>query len=569
MLKKGEIKLSIRSKITIAFILCIILTFTPLLYFLETKAKSVNMEQMEHQTLLLVDSKSNEIGSWLLQRISEIRIIEEFAVKEDFQPKNIKPYLSNLNRSVSSQYGNLNETFAIGSVDGQGWVNNKITIDIFGRDYFNKVMSSDMEYIISNPIISKSDDKPIFVICYPLVNDKNEKVGFINGAVSLDKLSEVTRSINVYNGFSWIMNKNMDIYTIPQKNLETDYVSDTILQDVIDHSTISNSGTVYVKNAAGKPSTLFYSSVPYTQDWLLCTLIENSQIHAGTNALISMLTKAGVLLLAVAITLAIALSSTIVKPIYRLKSHMVEVSKGNLDSVFESKNNDEISILGKVFNQMMADIKNLISKVYDAEKQKRTFELRALQSQINPHFLYNTLDTIQWKALEYKAFDLADMIHSLSTFFRLSLNDGKELISIAEELDHVKSYLDIQSVRYKDTVKFEIQADKEASHCLIPKMTLQPLVENSIYHGLKLKKNKGKITIKALIENDSVTLSVEDDGIGMTLSTLSTLRENLDKSLKSDHYGLFNVNERLKLTFNDRYSIYIESMWQKYTKVTL
>lgn len=552
-----------------AFILCIIITFTPLLYFLETKAKSINMDQVEHQTLLLVDSKSNEIGSWLLQRISEIRIIEEFAVKEDFQPRNIKPYLSNLNKSVSSQYGNLNETFAIGSVDGRGWVNNDITINIFGRDYFNKVMSSDMEYIISNPIISKSDNKPIFVICYPLVNDDNEKVGFINGAVSLDKLSEITRSINVYDGFSWIMNKNMDIYTISKESLVANFVSDTILQDVIDHSTIKNSGTVYVKNAAGKPSTLFYASVPYTQDWLLCTLIENNNIHAGTNSLISMLTKAGLLLLALAVLLAVTLSSTIVRPIYRLKSHMMEVSKGNLDSVFESKNNDEISVLGKVFNLMLRDIKVLISKVYDAEKQKRTFELRALQSQINPHFLYNTLDTIQWKALEYKAFDLADMIHSLSTFFRLSLNDGKELITIADELDHVKSYLEIQSVRYKETVKFVIQADEEASQCLIPKMTLQPLVENSIYHGLKLKKNTGEIAIKAYIENNSVTLSVEDNGIGMTALTLSTLRENLDKSLKSDHYGLFNVNERLKLTFDDKYSIHIESKWQEFTKVTI
>lgn len=552
-----------------AFILCIVLTFTPLLYFLETKAKSLNMDQMEHQTLLLVDSKSNEIGSWLLQRISEIRIIEKFAVKEDFQPKNVKPYLSNLNRSVSSQYGNINETFAIGSVDGRGWVNNDITINIFGRDYFNKAMSSDMEYIISNPIISKSDNNPIFVICYPLENDKNEKVGFINGAVSLDKLSEITRSINVYDGYSWIMNKNMDIYTISKESLVTNYVSDTILQDVIDHSTIKNSGAVYVKNSAGKPSTLFYSSVPYTQDWLLCTLIENSNIHAGTNSLISMLTKTGILLLALAVLLAIALSSTIVRPIYRLKSHMIEVSEGNLDSVFEPKNNDEISVLGKVFNQMLRDIKVLISKVYDAEKQKRTFELRALQSQINPHFLYNTLDTIQWKALEYKAFDLADMIHSLSMFFRLSLNDGKELITIADELDHVKSYLEIQSVRYKDTVKFVIHTDEEASQCLIPKMTLQPLVENSIYHGLKLKKNKGEIEIKAHIDKNSVTLSVEDNGIGMTDSTLSALRENLDKSLKSDHYGLFNVNERLKLTFEDRYSIHIESEWKGFTKVTI
>lgn len=561
--------MSLRLKIITVFVLCIILTFSPLLFILETKVKTLNMEQLEYQTLQLIDSKSNEIGSWLNQRISEIRIIHEYASTKEFNLKSLKPYLTRLNKTLSKQYGNLNETFAIGGLDGYGWINDNITIHVSERGYFDKVMSSDMEYIISEPIISKSDNTPIFIICYPIINDKNEKIGFINGAVNLEKISEIANGIDIYNGFSWIMNKNIDIYSISKDELTNNYISLEELDKVAEKSMTTNSGTIDLKNVSNKDSTLFFSSIPYTEDWILCTMVENSYIHAQTNNIINLVVILGIILLLFSILLAIIVSGTIVKPIHKLKNHMLEVSNGNLDSYYQTKNNDEISILGKVFNQMLRDIKKLIMEVYQVQAQKRNVELRVLQSQINPHFLYNTLDTIQWKALEYKAFDVADMINSLSIFFRISLSDGKEFITIDDEIEHVRNYLEIQETRYKDKISYKINLDDSVPQYLVPKMIIQPLVENSIYHGLKLKKQKGNININVFSKDDYIIIEVIDNGLGMDLEKLATTRKNLYESIESEHYGLYNINERLKLTFKDKYSIDIDSEFGKGTRVSL
>ncbi len=561
--------MSLRLKIILVFVLCIILTFSPLLFILETKVKALNMEQLEQQTIQLIDSKSIEIGSWLNQRISEIRIIHEYVSTNEFNLMASRLYLTRLNKVLSKQYGNLNETFAIGALDGYGWINDNITIHVSNRDYFNKVMSSDVEYVISKPLVSKSDNTPIFIICYPIINDKNKKIGFINGAVNLEKISEIASSIDVYNGFSWIMNKDMDIYSISKDILTNKYISAEELNKIIKKSKEINSGTISLKNIYNKDATLFFSSIPYTEDWILCTIIENNYIHAQTNNIINLVIILGIILLFFSILLAIIISGTLVKPIYKLKNHMVEVSNGNLDSYYETKNNDEISILGKVFNQMLMDIQKLINQVYKVQTQKRNAELRVLQSQINPHFLYNTLDTIQWKALEYKAFDVADMINSLSIFFRISLSDGKEFITISDEIEHVRNYLEIQKTRYKDKISYSINLNESISQNLVPKMIIQPLVENSIYHGLKLKKQKGIININVLSENDYIIIEVIDNGIGMDHKMLATTKDNLYNSIESEHYGLYNINERLKLTFKDKYNIDIDSEFGKGTKVLL
>ena len=208
-------------------------------------------------------------------------------------------------------------------------------------------------------------------------------------------------------------------------------------------------------------------------------------------------------------------------------------------------------------------------EVYQVQAQKRNVELRVLQSQINPHFLYNTLDTIQWKALEYKAFDVADMINSLSIFFRISLSDGKEFITIDDEIEHVRNYLEIQETRYKDKISYKINLDDSVPQYLVPKMIIQPLVENSIYHGLKLKKQKGNININVFSKDDCIIIEVIDNGLGMDLEKLATTRKNLYESIESEHYGLYNINERLKLTFKDKYSIDIDSEFGKGTRVSL
>ncbi|BES63932.1 sensor histidine kinase [Gottschalkiaceae bacterium SANA] len=561
--------MSLRSKIICSFVLIIALSLSVLSFLMETKIKTLRMEELEHNTAQLIDSKANEIGSWLNQRISEIRIIHENPSTKTMNFEEIKPYLSQLNEVLRGQYGNPNETFAIGGIDGQGWVNDQITIDISTRDYFLETMTTKNEYIISNPIVSKSDNNPIFILCYPIINEQNERVGFINGSVNIKKFSEIVDTIDLYNGFTWIMNTNQDIYSIDATSLRENYLSSNGLASIVHSNLTQSSGTVDLINMSNQDSTVFYSSIPYTEDWILCTMIENRMITAQTDSIIRYILYVGILLFIISIFLAVIVSNSIVKPIQSLKTNMIEVSHGNLQSYYDFHNTDEVSVLGQVFNQMLSKIENLINQVVHEQKQKRNAEFRALQSQINPHFLYNTLDTLQWKALEYDAFEVADLVNSLSRFFRISLSAGNEYIPLAKEIEHVQNYLDIQQVRYKDKVNHTITVDPVITQKMVPKLIIQPLVENAIYHGLKPRKENGHIEIIVSSDSGFLLIEVRDDGIGMNPQQLAHLQTNLANSVESDHYGLYNINERLKYAFGDDYQIRVTSLENQGTIVLL
>lgn len=559
--------MSLRFKIILAFILCIVFAFSPLIYILQTQVKSSNMLQMQHHTSQLIDSKANEIGSWLNQRISEINIMIEYpSVKKLDFPKLI-PYLTDLNKKLQTQDRSLSETFAIGGLDGIGWINSTMNIDISDRQYFKDLIQTKEPYIISNPIISKSDNMPIFLISYPILDDMNNKIGFINGSISLDKVSQIAYDIDIYDGFSWIMNKNKDVYSIDKETLINTYISTEGLDRIIADSNIQSSNVIKMKNLSNKDTSVFYSSIPYTHDWILCTMVENSKINDQTNRIISLIINLVVVFIFVAILASIFISGSIVKPIQNLKYNMLQVSQGNLNSYYSLKNKDEVSVLGNVFNQMVDDIKSLIQKVYDIETQKRTAELKTLQSQINPHFLYNTLDTAQWKSLEHGAFEVADIINSLSMLFRISLSDGKEFITIDSEVEHASNYLEIQKIRYKDKINHTIQVDDSLRQYLTPKLIIQPLVENSIYHGLKMMKGNGHIDINIFSEDMCLKIQVKDNGLGIPPDKLILIKKNLQQSIESEHYGLYNINERLRLTFGEKYQIQIESEYRVGTKV--
>lgn len=194
-----------------------------------------------------------------------------------------------------------------------------------------------------------------------------------------------------------------------------------------------------------------------------------------------------------------------------------------------------------------------------------------MQSQINPHFLYNTLDAIIWLAEAGEQKKVVDMVGSLSEFFRTSLNRGKDIITIEEELNHVRSYLEIQQVRYQDILEYEICVPEEFNKYLIPKITIQPLVENALYHGIKNKRGQGRILVKAEKEEKFFYIQIEDNGIGIKEERLEQVRAGIrDRVLTGkDIYGLYNVNERIRLNFGEKYGIFIESVYEEMTVVSI
>ncbi len=280
----------------------------------------------------------------------------------------------------------------------------------------------------------------------------------------------------------------------------------------------------------------------------------------------------GIIALIIAEGLVVIFTKSIVKPVHKLKQLMRKAQEGDLTVSFNTKYSDEIGELGSSFNTMVKEINNLINLVHIEEKSKRIAEMNVLQAQIKPHFMYNTLDTIRWMAEEHNEDDIVEIIEAFTNLLRISLSKGKEIITVEEELNHIKSYLTIQKIRYEDKLDYEIKFDENILNYKLIKLILQPLVENAIYHGIKEKRGNGKILIRGEIKDDLLNFTISDDGKGIEEVALN----NINKMLKSGDmnnnkigYGIFNVNKRIQLIHGDEYGLTYKSIYGKGTIVEL
>ncbi|WWR15946.1 sensor histidine kinase [Lachnospiraceae bacterium JLR.KK008] len=283
----------------------------------------------------------------------------------------------------------------------------------------------------------------------------------------------------------------------------------------------------------------------------------------------SVIAFTGIALLLLFLSYSIPLSIT--RPIKEIGRVTDQVAKGDLTVRSNVKNGAEVSRLSDSLNAMIDKINELLEQVKEEQIRLRKAEFERLQSQINPHFLYNTLDAIIWLAEAGEQKKVVSMVGSLSEFFRTSLNRGKDIISIREELQHVRSYLEIQQMRYQDILRYEINVPRELEKYLIPKITIQPLVENALYHGIKNKRGTGMITVSGRKENDYFLIQIGDNGIGIDEMRLEQVREGIKNKVLTgkDMYGLYNVHERIRLNFGEKYGISIESVYGESTIVNI
>lgn len=258
------------------------------------------------------------------------------------------------------------------------------------------------------------------------------------------------------------------------------------------------------------------------------------------------------------------ISRSIYLPIKKLHDVTTTITRNDLQALMTGDNVDEIAELGMSFNIMIGKIRDLLdSKLKEHEELKKA-ELRALQAQINPHFLYNTLDTIIWMAEANRTGEVIEIVRALSSFFRLSLSKGRDWITVGEELERTRSYLTIQKMRYRDILDYRIEADEAVLENTVLKLSLQPLVENAIYHGIKNKRQGGAVIVRALQNGaDEVLLQVEDNGIGMTPEGLAQVQAGLnddsDEIRPERGFGIDNVNKRIRLYYGKAYGLSIKS----------
>jgi len=266
---------------------------------------------------------------------------------------------------------------------------------------------------------------------------------------------------------------------------------------------------------------------------------------------------------------ALKISRSITDPIDELYVRVGEIAQGDLT---EKDPVDAEDVKLKSLGVGVEDMASKLSEQIELNKQEqiklRGIELSLIQAQINPHFLYNTLDAIVWLIETDQNQKAEEMITNLSTYFRSFLSNGKDIITVAEEALHVKSYLEIQQVRYRDILSYEIDIDERINNCSIPKMTIQPLVENAIYHGIKPKRGMGKITVTGTVDNGDALLTVSDTGIGLTTDELASLRQQVESESESG-FGLMSAKKRLRLMFADKASVRIDSVEGEGTSIMI
>ncbi|MDU7028158.1 sensor histidine kinase [Robinsoniella peoriensis] len=274
----------------------------------------------------------------------------------------------------------------------------------------------------------------------------------------------------------------------------------------------------------------------------------------------------------VLIFVSLLVSARIANPIKRLEKSVKKLEKGDLNVEITASGPYEIMHLGKTVRSMVEQMKKLMDDIVVEQEQKRKSELDALQTQINPHFLYNTLDSVIWMIENERYEGAITMVTSLARLFRISISKGKSIITVKDELEHARNYLTIQSIRYKNKFTYEIQAEEETLQLATMKLIIQPMVENAIYHGMEymLEDDGGKIVIKSYIRDEDLFIEICDNGIGMAPDVLASLlsREQRVRS-RGSGIGMNNVHERICLYFGRDYGVHVESEADEGTRVTI
>lgn len=380
--------------------------------------------------------------------------------------------------------------------------------------------------------------------CVKVLNNLNtsDRIGVLILNIQKDVLENVFQSVS----------KEQDVYAILYNENEKQHL---VYQNGYDQTIYKQSLEKMMENIE---SEYEISSHPCEiEGWELVHVIDKNEIihEAGQiRTLIIILGSAAILFM---VLLTIRQAYQITRPLYQLKESIQRVGMGerHFDNEFQD---DEVGVIGQEFQSMVKEKIELNEKIAEEELRRRESELELLQSQINPHFLYNTLDTLYWMAIGEEKENIAQLTQALSDIFRISLNSGKELITIREELKFIEDYLYIQNIRFEDKFITQIKVEEELYEWKIIKLILEPFIENAIYHGLESKMDQGRLNLSGRIEGEFLVFIIEDNGVGMDTST------DITKG-----YAIQNIIERIKLHYTDAAEVLFESEKGKGTRVKI
>lgn len=365
-------------------------------------------------------------------------------------------------------------------------------------------------------------------------------------------------------GYAFILDaKGNIVYHPQQQQLYNELQNENI-------SLIMDTDEDTVLTGTGNDGKLYSISRSEKTGWTVVDCTNVKELLSKSRQAQSVYVLTAIILVIVALLFSRFMARSITLPIQKLRDSMKKVQEGDFsvsDVVVDSKN--EIGSLTKSFDVMTHRIHELMEQNVHEQEEKRKSELKALQSQINPHFLYNTLDSIIWMAEGKKNEEVVLMTASLARLLRQSISNEDEVVPIANEVEYARGYLTIQKMRYKDKLEFQIEVDSSILYIPLIKLVLQPIIENAIYHGLKYKESKGLLIVKGFMKDGNAVLQVIDDGVGMDEETLAHIYDKHKVNYHSNGVGVYNVQKRLKLYYGEDYGITYTSELGKGTTATI
>ena len=366
-------------------------------------------------------------------------------------------------------------------------------------------------------------------------------------------------------GYVFILDQNGNIVYHPQQQqLYNELQTENI-------SLVMNAKSDIVTVGKGDDEKIYALSHSDITGWTIVGCMNMSELLRNSRQTRSIYVLVAVGLIIVALLISSLIARNITLPIQKLRDSMKSVQKGNFDiEDIEVISDNEIGSLTRSFNVMTHRIRELMEQNVKEQEQKRKIELKALQSQINPHFLYNTLDSIVWMIEGERYKDAVFMITQLASLFRISLSRGKTIISVEDEIKHAKNYMNIQKIRYKNSFAIDFSIEEEILHCCTVKLVVQPLLENAIYYGVEGMDGEGEIHVKGYRKEDDIYIEVSDNGLGMPQDMVEQLLTDNNRVRKhGSGVGVINVHNRIRLRFGKPYGLEIESMPDEGTTIRI
>ena len=440
----------------------------------------------------------------------------------------------------------------------------KRDVDVKEQEWFRDAAGELENFHFSTPHVQNLFDDPSFRYYWvvslsrtvELTRNGTSMLGVLLVDMNYSSIEQLLEKANTDTSgeYVYLMAPDGEIIYHPKQNL----IHMGLYQENNDR-TAQYEDTTVKENFRGEKRLVTVKTISYT-GWKLVSVVPMKSFSMGMTGMRNLVVLLVALTVLAAVLLNQLVSARISKPLRRLNDSVKEWESGNMNPDIYAGGSMEVEHLGKTLRSTVAQIQQLMDDIVVEQEEKRKSELDALQSQINPHFLYNTLDSIVWMITGERYDDAVFMITQLASLFRISLSKGKTVIRIEEEVKHAQNYMNIQKIRYKNSFEVDFQIDEDIRDGCIVKLVLQPLLENAIYYGMEFMDGEGEIHVRGYRKDDDVYLEVEDNGLGMPEEEAAELLNGKERPHKhGSGVGLINVHSRLKLRFGEEYGLIIHS----------